>query len=51
MPPEICRAYRHPAEGYSIHSVLGSYIHLHFSSCPGFAERFVEYCAQWRTQH
>jgi cobyrinic acid a,c-diamide synthase len=50
MPAEICRAYRSPAEGYRIHSVLGSYIHLHFSSCPGFAERFVDHCAQWRTR-
>lgn len=48
MPSEICRAYRSPAEGYRVHSVLGSYIHLHFLSCPGFAERFVDHCAQWR---
>lgn len=50
MPPEVCRAYQSPAEGYRIHSVLGSYIHLHFLSCPGFAERFVDHCAQWRTR-
>jgi len=48
MPPEIARAYKSPAEGYRIHSVLGSYIHLHFRSCPRFAERFVEDCAQRR---
>jgi cobyrinic acid a,c-diamide synthase len=50
MPPEVCRVYQSPAEGYRIHSVLGSYIHLHFLSCPGFAERFVDHCAQWRTR-
>ena len=50
MPAEICRAYRSPAEGYRIHSVLGSYIHLHFLSCPTFAERFVDRCLQWRVQ-
>ena len=50
MPSEVCRVYRSPAEGYRIHSVLGSYIHLHFLSCPGFAERFVDHCAQWRTR-
>jgi cobyrinic acid a,c-diamide synthase len=50
MPSEVCRVYQSPAEGYRIHSVLGSYIHLHFLSCPGFAERFVNHCAQWRTR-
>ena len=48
MPPEVCRAYRSPAEGYRIHAVMGSYIHLHFLSCPGFAKRFVDDCIQWR---
>jgi cobyrinic acid a,c-diamide synthase len=50
MPSEVCRVYQRPAEGYRVHSVLGSYIHLHFLSCPGFAERFVDHCAQWRTR-
>lgn len=50
MPPEVCRVYQSPAEGYRIHSVMGSYIHLHFLSCPSFAERFVDNCAQWRTR-
>lgn len=50
MPSEVSRVYRSPADGYRIHSILGSYIHLHFLSCPGFAERFVDHCAQWRTQ-
>jgi cobyrinic acid a,c-diamide synthase len=46
MPETIDRVYRDPAEGYRIRSVLGSYVHLHFLSCPGFAERFVHECAQ-----
>lgn len=32
-------------EGFSIGSVLGSYVHLHFGSSPGFAARFVAKCA------
>jgi len=48
MPATICRAYKNPAEGYQVRSVLGSYIHLHFRSSPGFAERFVFDCAQRR---
>jgi cobyrinic acid a,c-diamide synthase len=46
MPTGISRAYRSPAEGYQMHSVLGSYIHLHFRSCPGFAKNFVEHCVK-----
>jgi cobyrinic acid a,c-diamide synthase len=48
IPETIARAYAEPAEGYRVNSVLGSYIHLHFLSCPGFAEGFVQECAQWR---
>jgi cobyrinic acid a,c-diamide synthase len=48
MPESVCRVYRDPAEGYRIRSVVGSYIHLHFLSCPKFAERFVGDCADWR---
>lgn len=47
MPNSVPRMYRSPAEGYRFHSVLGSYVHLHFLSCPMFAERFVTRCAQW----
>lgn len=47
MPETVCRAYRDPAEGYLVRSVLGSYVHLHFLSCPHFAERFVRDCARW----
>jgi cobyrinic acid a,c-diamide synthase len=60
LPAEICRAYVSPAEGYRVYSVLGSYIHLHFRSCPDFVQRFVDHCfvnhcfvhhcAQWRTR-
>ena len=47
MPEGIARAYREPSEGYRWNSVLASYIHLHFLSCPTFAEQFVQYCANW----
>jgi cobyrinic acid a,c-diamide synthase len=46
MPTGIRRVYRAPAEGYSTNSVMGSYVHLHFRSCPQFAERFVQACRQ-----
>ena len=45
MPETILRVYKEPAEGYRVRSVLGSYVHLHFLSCPNFAERFVRDCA------
>ena len=48
MPETICRVYREPAEGYQVRSALGSYVHLHFLSCPSFAEGFVRDCAQRR---
>jgi cobyrinic acid a,c-diamide synthase len=51
MPSSVDRIYEAPAEGYRVHSVLGSYIHLHFLSCPGFAKRFVEHSAQWRSRN
>jgi cobyrinic acid a,c-diamide synthase len=51
MPGGVGRAYRPPAEGYSVHSVLGSYVHLHFLSCPDFAQRFVRHCGQWRLRN
>jgi cobyrinic acid a,c-diamide synthase len=46
MPENIRRIYREPAEGYRVRSALGSYVHLHFLSCPGFAERFVSDCVR-----
>ena len=48
MQDGVVRAYRSPVEGYRVRSVLGSYIHLHFLSCPAFAERLVHACAQRR---
>jgi cobyrinic acid a,c-diamide synthase len=51
MPETIRRSYKEPAEGYRVRSVLGSYVHLHFLSCPNFAERFVRDCACWRAKN
>jgi cobyrinic acid a,c-diamide synthase len=51
MPSSVDRIYRAPAEGYRVYSVLASYIHLHFLSCPGFAKRFIEHSAQWRSRN
>jgi len=48
MPSSIERAWGAPAESYRAGSVLASYIHLHFLSCPEFAAGFVRHCAQWR---
>jgi cobyrinic acid a,c-diamide synthase len=48
MPGAIDSAYRDPAEGYRVRAALGSYVHLHFLSCPSFAERFVLDCARRR---
>ncbi|MEM1242620.1 MAG: cobyrinate a,c-diamide synthase [Cyanobacteria bacterium P01_H01_bin.26] len=31
-------------EGYQIHNVLASYVHLHFHSNPTFAQQFVQCC-------
>jgi cobyrinic acid a,c-diamide synthase len=46
MPETIRRVYRDPAEGYLSGGVFGSYIHLHFLSCPSFVGRFVADCAR-----
>ncbi|MBN1930298.1 MAG: cobyrinate a,c-diamide synthase [Desulfobacterales bacterium] len=35
-------------EGYKIANTLGSYIHLHFGSCPNAAEHFVETCFSYK---
>jgi cobyrinic acid a,c-diamide synthase len=48
MPETVHRVYKDPAEGYRVRSVLGSYVHLHFLSCPRFAEHFVRDCTQRR---
>jgi cobyrinic acid a,c-diamide synthase len=45
MPEAVCRV--HP-NGYRVRSATGSYVHLHFLSCPAFARRFVESCLAHR---
>ena len=45
MPETVYRPY---PGGYRVRCATGSYVHLHFLSCPGFAKRFVDACAQWR---
>lgn len=47
MPESVQRVYRSPAEGYRVRAAIGSYVHLHFLSCPRFAEAFVDACNQW----
>jgi cobyrinic acid a,c-diamide synthase len=50
MPPAIRRCFQLTngrearTEGYSTASVLAGYTHLHFTSAPQFARRFVEAC-------
>ena len=46
IPPEIRRVYRigERTEGFRLGSVLASYIHLHFASCPAFATQFAAAC-------
>ena len=34
------------AEGFRIHNTLAGYMHLHFSSNPGFAQNFIDCCRQ-----
>jgi len=36
-----------PAAAYRAHRALGSYVHLHFQSCPRFAKEFVDRCEKW----
>ncbi len=38
------------AEGFVVGQTLGSYIHLHFGSCPQAARHFVNACARWATE-
>jgi cobyrinic acid a,c-diamide synthase len=50
LPAHIERVFRGPAEAYRAGSVLASYIHLHFLSCPDFASGFVRHCAARRSR-
>ena len=51
-PPLFAAADRENASlgntGYRIGNAAASYIHLHFGSCPGMAEYFVERCAAFQ---
>jgi cobyrinic acid a,c-diamide synthase len=35
------------AEGFVVDQTLGSYVHLHFGSCPQAATHFVNTCGRW----
>jgi cobyrinic acid a,c-diamide synthase len=48
MPEGVQRLYESPAEGFQVRAAVGSYIHLHFLSCPRLAASFVESCEQFR---
>ncbi|MGA8572107.1 MAG: hypothetical protein ACLP7A_03020 [Desulfobaccales bacterium] len=37
-----------PPEGYSLGSVLASYVHLHFSSNPEVARHLVDHCRAYK---
>ena len=55
-PDEIKTAYRvstraglkRETEGFQINRCLGSYIHLHFGSCPEAARQLVDNCRKYR---
>ncbi|MFO7875763.1 MAG: cobyrinate a,c-diamide synthase [Desulfovermiculus sp.] len=34
-------------EGYTVHNVLASYVHLHFGSCPQVSENIVDFCRKF----
>jgi len=38
------------SEGYQVNNTLGSYIHLHFGSCPDAAAHFVKSCLEYRNK-
>ncbi len=53
---ELSKAYRVedrpggccPAEGYTLRRTLGSYVHLHWGSCPEAASRLAASCLEYR---
>jgi len=48
MPESVARCYQSPAEGFQTRATVGSYVHLHFLSCPQLAEAFVKAARQYR---
>ena len=38
------------ADGFVVNQTLGSYIHLHFGSCPQVARHFVNTCGRWTAE-
>jgi cobyrinic acid a,c-diamide synthase len=38
------------AEGFVVDQTLGSYVHLHFGSCPQAARHFVDACGRWAAE-
>ncbi len=37
-------------EGFQNHRTLGSYVHLHWGSCPAVAEAFVDTCRRYQKE-
>jgi cobyrinic acid a,c-diamide synthase len=56
MPADVPRVYNvrtnhgSRVDGFFAGTVLGSYLHLHFGSCPKFAEGFIAAASAWREQ-
>ncbi len=48
MPSQVTRIYSEGPEAYRRSRTCAGYVHLHFLSCPEFAERFVADCASGR---
>jgi cobyrinic acid a,c-diamide synthase len=56
LPEDVARTWRlrRPGgedlglEGYRVHNVVGSYVHLHFGSNPQVAANFVENCRRYK---
>lgn len=46
MPESVTRR----GSGYQVQNAFGSYVHLHFRSCPAMTKRFVEQCERWRSK-
>jgi cobyrinic acid a,c-diamide synthase len=56
MPADVPRVYNvrtnhgSRVDGFFAGTVLGSYLHLYFGSCPKFAEGFIAAASAWREQ-